>query len=95
MWGRNGRGWRASDAPPPDDDLEPPHEVILPELPSYTYYSISTTFTSLRLSLASSWVSLNTHQFTFHYNLLRNYLTFNGCIELLRLRRQSNYQLLI
>ncbi|CAF4784935.1 unnamed protein product [Pieris macdunnoughi] len=29
---RSGRAWRATDAPPLEDDLEPPHEVILPEL---------------------------------------------------------------
>lgn len=46
--GRSGRAWRAADAPPTDDDLDPPHEVILPELPS-TLINLSTTFTSLRL----------------------------------------------
>ncbi|CAB3250281.1 unnamed protein product [Arctia plantaginis] len=45
---RSGRQWRApTDAPPPDDDLEPPHEVILPELPSTLINLLSTTFTSL------------------------------------------------
>lgn len=38
--GRSGRAWRAPDAPPTDDDLDPPHEVILPELPSTLINSI-------------------------------------------------------
>ncbi|CAH2104325.1 unnamed protein product [Euphydryas editha] len=33
---RSGRVWRAGDPPPPDDELDPQPEVILPELPSLT-----------------------------------------------------------
>lgn len=65
LWGRSGRGWRAAaDAPPPDDDLEPPHEVILPELPSHTSTINSTTSTSLRLRSIPECHS-RTHQIHF------------------------------
>lgn len=55
LWGRSERAWRAApDAQPADDELDPPNEVILPELPSTLInFLLSTTFTSVRLVYSS------------------------------------------
>lgn len=66
VWARSGRTWRAADAPQ-DDDLEPPHEVILPELPSTHINLLSTTFISICLLYSGvQGVTRQTHRRLIH-----------------------------
>lgn len=52
LHGRSGGGWRAPHDAPPDDELEPPPEVILPDLPSFTMSIYDHTHFFTLLSIA-------------------------------------------